>query len=100
MAKISEGTVANMGQIKLSLDWAKFLTGQAFLLTRQYLLLTQQYLLLTGQNILLTGQNFLYTGQNFIFIKDRSSILPGEGVEDILEGVPKFCTLRGRGDER
>ena len=31
--------------------------------------------------------------------RDRSSILPGEGVEDIWEGVPKLCTLRGRGDE-
>ena len=28
-------------------------------------------------------------------LRDRSSILPGEGVEDIWEGVPKFCPLRG-----
>ena len=27
--------------------------------------------------------------------RDPSLILPGEGVEDIWEGVPKFCTLRG-----
>ena len=29
-------------------------------------------------------------------IRDRSLILPGEGVEDIWEVVPKFCTLRSR----
>ena len=31
-------------------------------------------------------------------LRDPSLILPGEGVEDIWEGVPKFCTIRGRGD--
>ena len=31
------------------------------------------------------------------YIGDPSLILPGEGVEDIWEGEPKFCTLRGRG---
>ena len=27
----------------------------------------------------------------FFTVRDRSSILPGEGVEDIWEGVLKFC---------
>ena len=34
---------------------------------------------------------------NFKCIRDRSSILPGEGAEDIWEGGPKSSTLRGRG---
>ena len=29
-------------------------------------------------------------------LRDRSLILPGQGVDDIWEAVPKFCTLRWR----